>query len=116
VVLVVIPAAADRPQRADRFADEPETPARTAIDRHCQRFGQVRRELAGALRENTGAARRSARTLGVRDAKQGVGLDFVRRRGYGRLRWLDYPAKRSTVRWLSMMMKNETEESWPFPS
>jgi hypothetical protein len=31
--------------------------------------------------------------LGICPLKQGVGLDFVRKREYGRLRWLNYPAK-----------------------
>lgn len=31
--------------------------------------------------------------LRVCTAKQGVGLDFVRERGYGRCRWLKYPAQ-----------------------
>lgn len=36
---------------------------------------------------------RSAHTLGIRSPNQGVGLDFVRRGGYGHRRWLEYPAK-----------------------
>ncbi len=31
--------------------------------------------------------------LGVYRRNQGVGLDFVRKREYGRLRWLKYPAE-----------------------
>jgi len=31
--------------------------------------------------------------LRVCTGKQGVGLDFVRERGYGRCRWLKYPAQ-----------------------
>ncbi|OOK66218.1 hypothetical protein LAUMK7_02614 [Mycobacterium kansasii] len=40
-------------------------------------------------------------TLGIRRRNQGVGLDFVRQREYGRLRWLEYPAKTNEDRQIS---------------
>jgi hypothetical protein len=42
----------------------------------------------GRLEGSTGGA-----TLGIHRLNQGVGLDFVRNREYGRLRWLKYPAE-----------------------
>jgi len=53
-----------------------------------------------------------AHKLGLCGSKQRVGLDFVRYREYGRvrwrLRWLEYPAETIEI--------DETEEPWPFPS
>ncbi|BBY08374.1 hypothetical protein MNVI_36920 [Mycobacterium noviomagense] len=68
--------------------------------------------MAGALRfagsSEVTRGRRRARTLGLCSRNQGGGLDFVSQRGYGRLRWLVYPAETNKI--------DETEESWPFPS
>src|SRR5882757_6027073 len=41
-------------------------------------------------------------TLGICGRNQGVGLDFVRKPEYGRLRWLEYPAETSKDRLLSL--------------
>lgn len=45
---------------------------------------------------------------------RGVGLDFVRRRGYGRRLWPEYLA--GTKKNIDVVDDDETEESWPFPS
>src|SRR6202000_2154194 len=41
-------------------------------------------------------------TLGVCRRNRGAGLDFVRKREYGRLRWLEYPAETKEDRLRSM--------------
>lgn len=70
-------------------------PRRTKIAaRH--RDPRFRRTTPPPRRCSVGDARLTAarpHTLGLRGLKQGGGLDFVRQRGYGRLRWLEYPAE-----------------------
>jgi hypothetical protein len=52
--------------------------------------------------ERSPGSTRAAHTLGIRGPNQGGGLDFVRKREYGRSRWLEYPAETRKDRLISM--------------